>query len=54
MIWLPTLEQVVRIHSRLIERTGGSDGVRGAGLIESAIMWAIMASSMATSASAWL
>ena len=38
MIWLPTVEQVVRLHSKMIARTGGSDGVRDLGLIESAIM----------------
>lgn len=38
MIWLPTVDQVIRAHERLIERTGGSMGTRDAGLIESAIM----------------
>ena len=38
MIWLPTAEQVMRLHSKMIARTGGSDGVRDLGLIESAIM----------------
>jgi len=38
MIWLPTVEQVMRLHSKMIARTGGSDGVRDLGLIESAIM----------------
>ena len=38
MIWLPTVEQVVRLHSKMIARSGGSDGVRDIGLIESAIM----------------
>ena len=38
MIWLPTVEQVLRLHSKMIARTGGSDGVRDLGLIESAIM----------------
>ena len=40
MIWLPTVEQVLRLHSKMIARTGGSDGVRDLGLIESAIMLA--------------
>ena len=38
MIWLPTIEQVLRIHDRLIERTGGSSGLRDVGLVESAII----------------
>ena len=38
MIWLPTVEQDVRLHSKMIARTGGSDGIRDIGLIESAIM----------------
>lgn len=38
MIWLPTMEQTLRLHHKLIERTGGLHGVRDAGLIESAIM----------------
>lgn len=37
MIWLPTIEQVIEMHSILIRRTGGSDGIRDRGLIESAI-----------------
>ena len=42
MIWLPTVEQVVRLHSKMIARSGGSDGVRDIGLIESAIMRAVV------------
>lgn len=38
MIWIPTLEQIMFLHAKLVERTGGSDGVRDAGLIESALM----------------
>lgn len=37
MIWLPTFEQVILLHSKLIAKTGGCDGVREAGLIESAL-----------------
>jgi death-on-curing protein len=32
-----TIEQVLRLHARQIERYGGSDGARDMGLIESAI-----------------
>lgn len=38
MIWLPTLGQVLEMHALLVERTGGAQGVRDAGLVESAIM----------------
>lgn len=38
MIWLPTAQQVIRLHSKLINKSGGSNGVRDFGLIESAIM----------------
>ena len=38
MIWIPTLEQIMLLHTKLVARTGGSDGVRDAGLIESALM----------------
>ena len=38
MIWLPTVEQIVRLHAKLIAKSGGADGVRDVGLIESAIM----------------
>ncbi len=30
-------EQVIRIHSMLIDQTGGSDGIRDEGLLESAL-----------------
>lgn len=36
-LWLPTLEQVVLIHERLIALTGGANGVRDLGLIDSAL-----------------
>ncbi len=32
-----TVEQVIALHSRLIQATGGLDGVRDAGLIESSL-----------------
>ena len=32
-----TVEQVTELHSRLIQTTGGLDGVRDAGLIESSL-----------------
>jgi len=38
MIWLPTAQQVIHLHSKLINKSGGSNGVRDFGLIESAIM----------------
>lgn len=37
MIWLPTTENVLLLHQKLIEASGGSAGVRDMGLIESAI-----------------
>lgn len=33
----PTTKQVISIHSSLIEATGGTDGVRDIGLLESAL-----------------
>lgn len=33
----PTVEEVVVLHKRLIERFGGSDGVRDLGLLDSAL-----------------
>ncbi len=36
-IWLPTLDQVILIHERLITLTGGAAGIRDLGLIESAL-----------------
>ena len=30
-------EQVILLHKRLIETTGGSDGVRDAGMLDSAL-----------------
>ena len=32
-----TVEQVIELHSRLIQATGGFDGVRDAGLVESSL-----------------
>ena len=37
MIWLPNIDQVIEMHSIQIRRTGGSDGIRDLGLIESAL-----------------
>ena len=37
MIWLPTVENVLLLHQKLIDRSGGSAGVRDLGLIESAL-----------------
>ena len=37
MIWLPNIDQVIEMHSILILRTGGRDGIRDLGLIESAL-----------------
>ncbi len=34
---LLTKEEIIRIHTRLIDRTGGSHGLRDEGLLESAI-----------------
>lgn len=36
-MWLPTIEQVLIIHDRLIALTGGASGIRDIRLIESAI-----------------
>lgn len=36
-IWLPDADAVRLLHTKLIARSGGSDGVRDIGLIESAI-----------------
>ena len=35
--WKPTLDDLLRLHGKLIARTGGSDGVRSLPLIESAL-----------------
>ena len=32
-----TVDEVIKIHGRLIEKTGGLDGLRDRGLLESAI-----------------
>ena len=34
----PTLEETLELHQRLIERFGGSGGIRDLGLLESALM----------------
>jgi death on curing protein len=34
----PTLNEVLELHSRLIDRFGGSGGIRDLGLLESALM----------------
>lgn len=36
-IWLPELSDVLHFHTLVSNRTGGADGVREAGLIESAL-----------------
>lgn len=41
MIWLPTVEHIVRLHSKMISKSGGLDGIRDIGLIESALMRAV-------------
>jgi len=33
----PTVDQVIAIHSRVIAKSGGSDGIRDKGLLESAV-----------------
>ena len=38
MSWLPTLQQLILLHEKTVARTGGAQGVRDAGLIESALM----------------
>ena len=37
-ILYPTLLETIELHTRLIERFGGKDGVRDMGLLESALM----------------
>lgn len=37
-ILYPTLSETLELHTRLIERFGGKDGVRDMGLLESALM----------------
>ena len=36
MIWVKT-EDVIRLHSQIIQTTGGIDGIRDQGILESAI-----------------
>lgn len=37
MIWLPTCDQLMRLHTKVSARTGGSDALRDHGLVESAL-----------------
>lgn len=37
MTWLPSFEQILRFHKKLVESTGGAIEVRDKGLIDSAI-----------------
>lgn len=37
MIWLPTIENVLLLHQKMIDATGGAPGVRDLSLIESAL-----------------
>lgn len=37
MIWLPTLDNILLLHQKLTEASGGSAGIRDIGLIESAL-----------------
>ena len=37
MIWYPTVDDVIAVHTRLIQRFGGSDGVRDRAALESAV-----------------
>lgn len=36
-MWLPTMEDLLLLHRKLIDRTGGAHGVRDIALIESAL-----------------
>ena len=36
-LWLPTVEDMLLLHQKLIERTGGAAGVRDLALIDSAL-----------------
>lgn len=36
-IWLPTLQDVLLLHHKVVMRSGGSDGTRAPGLAESAV-----------------
>ena len=38
MMWLPTLSHILRLHSKLTHHSGGMDGIRDIGLIESALL----------------
>ena len=36
-MWLPTLDNILLLHQKMAEQSGGSVGVREIGLIESAL-----------------
>jgi len=36
-MWCPSVDDILRLHQKLMERTGGADGVRSMPLIESAL-----------------
>jgi prophage maintenance system killer protein len=36
-MWIPSLEDVMRLHTKVTRASGGSDGVRELGLVESAL-----------------
>lgn len=36
-MWCPSVDDVLRMHQKIIDRTGGADGVRSLSLVESAI-----------------
>jgi len=38
MIWLPTIEQIMLLHEKVADRTGGSAELRERGLVESGLM----------------
>ncbi len=37
MIWLPSIENILLLHQKMAKASGGSEGIRELGLIESAI-----------------
>ena len=38
MIWKPTVEQIMLLHKKMARYTGGSEGVRDSGLIQSGLL----------------
>lgn len=36
-MWLPTIDNILLLHQKMAEQSGGSSGVREIGLIESAL-----------------